>query len=126
MSATKINTRKIYLKAKIITFHAQHKLHSVIYSPKHEKLSGWCWLHGSLWPGSEQKQSAESSPPLHSSSEETESKRVLASCSPLEVSFAPDRGFSDDLPNIDWIVKVEIGAEEHLLPLSSVVLILDS
>lgn len=69
---------------------------------------------------SEQKQSAESSPPLHSSSDDTDSERLRgAGGGPLESS-------SDGVPKIDWIVKLEIGPDEHLLPLSSALLILAS
>lgn len=76
---------------------------------------------------SEQKQSAESSPPLHSSSEDTDSERLRAAGdSPLESSLVPERGASADVPKIDWMVKLEIGPDEHLLPLSSALLILAS
>lgn len=82
---------------------------------------------------SEQKQSAESSPPLHSSSEDTDSERLLGGGGgggggggPLESSFVPERGASDCVPRMDWMVKLEIGPDEHLLPLSSALLILAS
>lgn len=76
---------------------------------------------------SEQKQSAESSPPLHSSSEDTDSERLRgAGGAPLESSLVPERGASDGVPKIDWMVKLEIGPDEHLLPLSSALLILAS
>lgn len=86
---------------------------------------------------SEQKQSAESSPPLHSSSEDTDSERLLGGCGsgsgsgsggPLESSLDAERGASDGgVPKMDWMVKLEIGPDEHLLlPLSSALLILDS
>lgn len=84
-------------------------------------------MHGSLWPVSEQKQSAESSPPLQSSSDDTDSDRLRgAGGGPLESSLVPERGSSDGVPKIDWIVKLEIGPDEHLLPLSSALLILAS
>lgn len=75
---------------------------------------------------SEQKQSAESSPPLHSSSEDTDSERLRGGGGggPLESSLVPERGASDGVPKIDWMVKLEIGPDEHLLPLSSALLIL--
>lgn len=75
---------------------------------------------------SEQKQSAESSPPLHSSSEDTDSERLRGGGGPLEISLVPERGASDGVPKIDWMVKLEIGPDEHLLPLSSALLILAS
>lgn len=81
---------------------------------------------------SEQKQSAESSPPLHSSSEDTDSERLRGGGGggggggPLESSFVPERGASDGVPRMDWMVKLEIGPDEHLLPLSSALLILAS
>lgn len=75
---------------------------------------------------SEQKQSAESSPPLHSSSEDTDSERLRGGSGPLESSLVPERGASDGVPKIDWMVKLEIGPDEHLLPLSSALLILAS
>lgn len=75
---------------------------------------------------SEQKQSAESSPPLHSSSEDTDSERLRGCGGPLESSLFPERGASDGVPKIDWMVKLEIGPDEHLLPLSSALLILAS
>lgn len=75
---------------------------------------------------SEQKQSAESSPPLHSS-EDTDRERLRGGGSgPLESSLFPERGASDGVPKIDWMVKLEIGPDEHLLPLSSATLILAS
>jgi hypothetical protein len=88
-------------------------------------------VHGSLWPVSEQKQSAESSPALHSSSEDTDRERLRdgGPARPLESSLVPAvRDDSDGLllPRIDWMVKLEIGPEEHLFPLSSVLLILAS
>lgn len=75
---------------------------------------------------SEQKQSAESSPPLHSSSEDTDSERLRGGGGTLERSLVPERGASDGVPKIDWMVKLEIGPDEHLLPLSSALLILAS
>ena len=101
------------------------------FLPKHEKLCVGCCVHGSLWPVSEQKQSAdESSPPLHSSSEDTDRERLRGGGrSPLEESsLVPERGDSERgaVPKIDWMVKLEIGAAEHLLPLSSLLLILAS
>lgn len=75
---------------------------------------------------SEQKQSAESSPPLHSSSEDTDSERLRGGGGPLESSLVPERAASDCVPKIDWMVKLEIGPDEHLLPLSSALLILAS
>lgn len=79
-------------------------------------------MHVSGRPGSEQKQS---SPPLHSSSDDTERVRFLG-CGGLQLSFPAERALSDGVPNIDWMVKLEIGAGEHLLPLSSELLILAS
>lgn len=76
---------------------------------------------------SEQKQSAESSPPLHSSSEDTDRERLRgAGGGTLESSLVPERGASDGVPKIDWMVKLEIGPDEHLLPLSPALLILAS
>lgn len=75
---------------------------------------------------SEQKQSPESSPPLHSSSEDTDSERRRGGGGPLESSLVPERGASDGVPKIDWMVKLEIGPDEHLFPLSSALLILAS
>lgn len=79
---------------------------------------------------SEQKQSAESSPPLHSSSEDTDRERLRGGGGggggALESSLVPGRGASDGVPRIDWMVKLEIGPDEHLLPLSPALLILAS
>lgn len=80
--------------------------------PRQEKLIGWWRLQGSGSPVSEQQQSPESSAPLHSSSEDTDSARFRTAPAGL-CSFA-----SLAVPRIDWMVKLERGAAEHLLPLS--------
>lgn len=112
-----------------ITFGNNNLVIIFIVIPRQEKLWGWCCVQRSLWPVSEQKQSAESSPPLHSSSEDTDRERLRGGGgggAPLESSLVPERGSSDAVPKMDWMVKLEIGPDEHLLPLSSALLILAS
>ncbi|TNN63352.1 hypothetical protein EYF80_026454 [Liparis tanakae] len=115
---------------------ARHSQRGVLYrdlcareqEEEERKLWAWFRVHGSLWPVSEQKQSAESSPPLHSSSEDTDRERLRADGGggPFASSLLTERGGSDGVPRIDWMVKLEIGPDEHLLPLSSALLILAS